>query len=106
MDLSVVGPMARSARDLALALSVLGGPNGDDAKAWHWRMPKSRHARLKDFRIGYVFDDPAAPLASDVRLVYEDAISALRTTGATIEEGWPAEIDSHAQARTFGYLLG
>src|ERR1700704_218485 len=42
MDLAVVGPMARSARDLALSLSVLGGPDGDDANAWKWRMPSPR----------------------------------------------------------------
>jgi amidase len=39
MDLSVAGPLARSAGDLALALSVLGGADGDDAKAWTWKMP-------------------------------------------------------------------
>src|SRR3989442_9907404 len=48
MDLSVAGPLARSARDLALALNVLGGANGDDAKAWSWRMPAPRHTRLED----------------------------------------------------------
>src|SRR5713101_8400716 len=54
MDLSVAGPLARSARDLGLALNVLGGANGDDAKAWTWKMPAPRHTRLEDFRIGYV----------------------------------------------------
>jgi Asp-tRNA(Asn)/Glu-tRNA(Gln) amidotransferase A subunit family amidase len=34
MDLSVAGPLARSARDLELALSVLGGADDDEAKAW------------------------------------------------------------------------
>jgi amidase len=106
MDLAVVGPMARSARDLGLALSALGGPSREDARAWSWRMPAPRHSRVEDFRIGYVLDDLAAPLASDVRKVYETALSALRAAGATVEEGWPAGIDPHAQARTFGYLLG
>ena len=106
MDLSVVGAMARSARDLALALSVLGGPDGDDAKAWTQRMPAPRHTRLADFRIGYVLDDDAAPLASDVRSLCEQTLSALRTAGATIEQGWPDGIDPHAQMSTFGYLLG
>src|SRR2546429_718051 len=63
MDLSVAGPLARSARDLALALNILGGANGDDAKAWTWQMPAPRHTRLKDFRIGYILDDAVAPVA-------------------------------------------
>src|SRR5205814_5319956 len=93
MDLSVVGPIARSARDLALALSVLGGPNGDEAKAWTWRMPPPRHTRLADFRIGYVFDDDAAPLATDIRTLYEQTVAALGTAGAAIERGLPGGID-------------
>src|SRR5207247_189708 len=66
MDLSVAGPLVRSTRDLTLALEVLGGANGGDAKAWTWRMPAPRHSRLKDFRIGYVLDDPFAPIGSEV----------------------------------------
>ena len=67
MDLAVAGPMARDARDLALALDVVSGPNGDDRKAWTWRLPAPRRTRLRDFRIGYIVDDPIAPIASDVR---------------------------------------
>src|SRR5258706_3526655 len=77
MDLSVAGPLARSARDLALVLNVLGEANGDDAKAWTWRMPAPRHTRLEDFRIGYVFDDAIAPMASDIREVYERTLAEL-----------------------------
>ncbi|PYQ86428.1 MAG: amidase [Acidobacteria bacterium] len=106
MDLSVVGPMARSARDLALALTVLGGPSADEAKAWTWQMPAPRHARLSEFRIGYVFDDDLAPLASDIRALCEQTLSAFRKAGATIEQGWPEGIDPHAQMSTFGFLLG
>ena len=32
--LPVAGPLARSAADLLAALEVLGGPEGDDARAW------------------------------------------------------------------------
>src|SRR5215472_15668226 len=45
MDLSVMGPLARSAADLALSLSVLGGANGAEANAWTWRLPATRHTR-------------------------------------------------------------
>ena len=63
MDLAVAGPLARSARDLALALNVLGGPEGDDVKAWTWRMPAPRHTRLADYRIGCVLDDAFCPVS-------------------------------------------
>jgi amidase len=105
MDLAVAGPLARSARDLALALNAMGGPNGDEAKAWSWRLPPPRHQRLKDFRIGYVMDSEFAPLASDVRKVYEDTVGQLRKAGAQLETGWPVGIEPREQLETFYYLV-
>src|SRR2546430_5385248 len=89
MDLSVAGPLARSARDLALAVSVLGGPNGDETKAWTWHLPAPRRTRLKDFRIGYLLDDAAAPVASDIGARDEEAVTELERAGARLERGWP-----------------
>ena len=105
MDLAVNGPLARSAGDLALALNVLGGANGDDARAWTWRMPTARHTRLKDFRIGYILDDGIAPVGSDIGTLYEKTLSELSKTGAKVERGWPSGLDPQAQMRTFSYLL-
>ena len=105
MDLAVIGPMARDARDLALALEVLGGPSGDDRTAWNWRLPPPRRTRLQDFRVGYIVDDPIAPIASDVRQQYEHLVSALKKTGATMTHGWPGGVDLRAAAESYGYLL-
>jgi amidase len=105
MDLAVAGPMARDARDLALALDALAGPNGDEANAWTWRMPAPRHTRLKDFRVGYVVDDSIAPIASDVRAVYETLVSRLSKTGVTMQPGWPAGVDPRRAAEIYGFLL-
>jgi amidase len=104
-DLSVAGPLCRSARDLALALDVLGGADGEDAKAWTWRMPPSRRARLQDFRVGCVFDDPGAPVGSDVRAVYEDVLAGLSRAGVKLDRGWPPGLDLDAHLPTFQYLL-
>jgi amidase len=105
MDLAAVGPLARDARDLKLALEAIAGPTDDEAQAWHWRMPQPRHTRLKDFRIGYVVEDPIAPIASDVRAVYENLVSALSKSGATLTHGWPAGVDVNAASDTYGFLL-
>jgi amidase len=119
-DFQVVGPLARDARDLALALNVLGGAAGDEAIAWNWRMPPPRQKRLRDFRIGYVTgrrsvrDDLSAPgaatlplnepVASDVLEVYENVLSALARAGARLEQGWPDGIDFKSQSETHTYL--
>jgi amidase len=105
MDLAVAGPLARGARDLALALDAMGGPGGDDAKAWNWRMPLPRQKRLADFRIGYVMDEPFGRVAPEVGALYENVLTALRRAGAKLERGWPAGVDPGAQLRTYQYLL-
>ena len=50
-DLAVVGPMARSARDLELALRVMAG--GDDvmSRGWQVHLQKPHHTRWKDFKV-------------------------------------------------------
>src|SRR5262249_61909367 len=60
--LPVAGPLARSAADLLAPLAGLGGPDGDEARAWRWTLPPPRGARLGDYRIGYALDDARAPV--------------------------------------------
>jgi amidase len=120
-DLEVAGPLARDARDLAFALSTLGGPVADEALAWSWRMPPPRQKRLRDFRIGYLTGEriagreppfipgrlPASrhdPIAADVLEVYENVLATLARSGVTLERGWPEGIQSTAQHETFFYL--
>ena len=88
--LAVAGPMARSAADLMTALNVLGGPAGWDAKAWTWKLPPARSASLKGFRVGYVLDDPIAPLSSDVKSVLQKLLQQLERSGVKLRAGWPA----------------
>jgi hypothetical protein len=66
-ELAVAGPMARTAPDLTLALEVLGGPAAPEAIAYRWRLPAPRHYALRQYRVGYVLDDPSCPVGSDVK---------------------------------------
>src|SRR5690606_16340196 len=45
-DINVCGPIARSAADLALLMSVLIGPTADRAVGWKCELPPPRHAEL------------------------------------------------------------
>src|SRR5499426_2235492 len=49
--MGVQGPLARSAEDLDLALSVLAGPEIGEDVAWRVELPPARHERLADFRV-------------------------------------------------------
>jgi amidase len=87
--LAVAGPLARSAGDLLAALKVIGGPTGWDAKAWTWTMPEPRARSLKDFRVGYVIDDPIAPPTAEEKALLEKTIANLERAGAKLKPGWP-----------------
>ncbi|HTQ56431.1 MAG TPA: amidase family protein [Bryobacteraceae bacterium] len=87
--LSVNGPLARSPRDLLLAMRIAGGPVGAAAVAYSWNLPPARGAQLRDYRIGYVVDDPFCAVTPAVRRQLENAITAIGKAGARLEEGWP-----------------
>jgi len=91
---AAAGPLARSAADLRLALSVTG-----DAGA------PSRRSRLADFRAGVVLDDPACPVTGEVGKALSDAVDALARAGVRIREGWPEDVDPSAQAAAFGFQV-
>lgn len=95
-DLNVVGPMARSARDLRLLLSII--ENGPLA-------PKAPPADLKTAKIGLWLDDPLCPLDPQVRTVLERFAGELRAAGATVETV-PSPVDMKALLFAYQTLLG
>jgi amidase len=103
--LAVAGPLARSASDLLAALKVLGGPAAWDAKAWKWQMPEPRARSLKDFRVGYVIDDPIAPPTPEVKALLENAIEKLGRAGAKMRPGWPDGLKPAELLTNYKFML-
>lgn len=89
MDITVAGPMARSAEDLALMLEVLAGPEGAAGKRWPVTLPPPAHAALADFTVGVWFDDASAPVDAEVLKPLRAAVEKLKAAGVTIREGAP-----------------
>ena len=98
-----VGPLGRSAPDLRTALSVTGGPEGQQAKAYSWVLSPSRHTRLEDFRVGVVLDHEQAPVSSEVTAPLSSAVDELARAGATVVEGWPEGVDPMRDYESFGF---
>lgn len=103
--LAVGGPLARNASDLLAALKVLGGPTGWDAKAWTWQMPEPRARSLKDFRVGYVIDDPIAPPTPEVKALLENVIDRLGRAGAKMKQGWPEGLKPAELLANYKFML-
>src|SRR5947208_14437347 len=73
VDIDVVGPLARSTDDLALALSVMAGPEAIEAAGWQLRLPPTRQKRLRDFKVALMLDAPGAAVDREV----QDRLQAL-----------------------------
>jgi amidase len=58
VDIDVVGPLARTADDLALALSIMAGPEPIEAAGWQLRLRPPKAKRLRDFKVALVLDAP------------------------------------------------
>lgn len=86
LDLAVVGPMARTARDLTLLLDVMAGPDPLTFGVAHdLRLPPARHERLSDFRVLVLDEHPFIATGSAVRAGVNRVAEALVDGGARVE---------------------
>ncbi len=104
-DLAVCGPLARSARDLKLELEIVAEPTNTDSKAYSYQLPKPRHDRLGDYKIGFVLDDPFCSVSTESKTVLADAIAKLQDAGCQLTEGWPKGVDPSESFGIYSQLL-
>lgn len=106
LDLAVVGPMARTARDLSLLLDVMAGPDPlTDGKAYDVTLPPARHDRLSDFRVLILDEHPFIPTGSAVRAGVNRVADALVAGGARVERRTPLLPDLAEAATLYMQLL-
>ncbi|WP_426245387.1 amidase family protein [Nocardioides sp. LHG3406-4] len=75
-DLSVIGPMARSAADLVTLLEVLAQPDGMTlGKAHRVDLRRPRHERLSEYRVLVLDTHPNIATSNDVARVVDEVSS-------------------------------
>ncbi len=104
-DLGVMGPLGRSADDLALLMDVLAGPDVAAAKAWRLTLPPPRQRALRDYRVAVWLDDPYAPVDAEVQAQGAATVAALRAAGVTVDETARPVPDLGAVHRCYEKLL-
>jgi len=104
-DLAVIGPLARNAGDLALALDVLAGPDMPLARAYRLELPPPRRTALKEFRVLVVTEHPLLPTSASVRAPIERLAGRLEAAGARIDRSSPQLPDLALSARIYMQLL-
>ena len=85
--LNVIGPLARSARDLSVMLDVLAGPDADEAAGYRLALPAPRHSRLRDFRVVLLDRHPVAAIDAEVAAALEHVGTTLSGLGARVMRG-------------------
>lgn len=106
-DLSVVGPMARSAEDLAVSLDILSGPNQFNAAGWRLALPPARMNSLQGLRVALWPDDPVAPVDTEVAARVEAIGEILEEAGAKVSAKARPAFDAKAADDTYlGILHG
>ncbi|TWF95554.1 amidase [Saccharopolyspora dendranthemae] len=106
LDLAVVGPMARTARDLSLLLDVMAGPDPLTFGVAHsLTLPPARHQELSDFRVLVLDQHPLIPTAAAVKEGVERVAGALVESGARVERRSPLLPDLAEAATLYTTLL-
>ena len=90
LDLAVVGPMARTARDLTVLLDVMAGPDPLTLGVAHKvTLPPPRHEELSDFRVLVLEEHPFIATGAAVRAGLNRVADALVASGARVERDSP-----------------
>jgi amidase len=88
--LSCLGPLARDLDDLALALSIVAGPDGLDFDVPPVPLVERPVARIADLRIACATNVPGAVVAHSLSDRVEHVASLAASAGARVEERLPA----------------
>jgi amidase len=102
-DITVAGPLARSAADLAAMMKVLAGPEGTEARGYRLALAPAKQKRLKDFRV-------AIKLTSAVSEVDKPLQELLIKLGKYLEKSrarvsWSAAPDFSDEEAYENYIL-
>ncbi|MFQ5520124.1 MAG: amidase [Candidatus Methylomirabilia bacterium] len=72
-DISVIGPLGRSAEDLELALAVMAGADEIDSAGWRLELPAPRKKALREYKVAVMLTDPNSEVDREV----QDRLQAL-----------------------------
>ena len=104
-DISVIGPMGRSAEDLELAFSVMAGPDAIDGAGWTATLPKARRKTLSGWRVAVLATHPTAETDATVQDSIHQLAKFLAKKGAKISERALPAFDLDEAHRVFIQLL-
>jgi amidase len=104
-DISAIGPLARSAFDLELALSIMAGPDAIDGAGWQLELPKPRLKTLRGMRVALLVSHQTAETDATVQDALRELGRFLSRRGAKVSERALPAFDFDEAHRLFIQLL-
>lgn len=103
-DISVIGPLARSADDLATALQLMAGPDLLEARGLRVDLPRLAEPTTA-LRVAVWRDDPMCPVSAAVRERVDAVAAALAGQGASVDDQARPEFSAEHSHGVFTGLL-
>ena len=103
-DIAVIGPLARSAEDLELALNVLAQPD-EIARGVQYNLPTLGERSLKDLRVAVLANHALCPVSSEVEARVHLVAEHLRKAGAHVDESAHPSISTERIWQQYRALL-
>ena len=104
-DISVIGPLGRSAVDLDTSIRVVAGPDRIRARGYKLDLPEWKGRKLSELRVAVWKNDDIAPVTKETESRVDAVANALKDAGATINEDARPKIDPQFSHEVYGRLL-
>ena len=104
--MSCIGPMARTAEDLALLYSIIAGPDGRDTEVQPVPVDEMPNLALKNLRVAFAPTFPGFPVAAEIRTAVEELAKRLSPMCAAVEEATLPQVDFNQELMNAGALIG
>jgi amidase len=104
--MSCIGPMARTAEDLALLYSIIAGPDGRDTEVQPVPVDEVPQLALKRMRVAFAPTFPGLPVAAEIRDAVEELAKQLSPMCAAVEEATLPQLDFNQELMNAGALIG
>jgi amidase len=104
-DISVIGPLGRSASDLDTAVRIMAGPDEIMARGYRLSLPELPTDGIRGMRIAVWQDDEMCPVSAEVRARVGLVARMLQDRGATIDMDARPDLSSDRSHSTYQRLL-
>ena len=100
-DIASIGPLGRSADDLALALGITAGPDEIDASGWELRLARPKLTSFRKLRVAVMPSHPTAEVDASVSGAIQRLAGALAKKGARVSDAARPDFDPDEAHRVY-----